>query len=82
MESINKTVSSALISGDYAQFDAAKEFSEIIGRYGKDDKTGGAYNEANTFNALAEFNGDMLGMLNALRNLIERIDGVQVEVSP
>ena len=81
-KAIDKTVSSALNSGVSTQFNAAEEFSNLISRYGKDDDTGKPYNMDNTFNPLAEFNGDMLGMLNALRSLIERIDNVQVTVSP
>jgi hypothetical protein len=78
---INDTVISAIDSGDPAQFDAAKEFSELLSRYGNDKKTGDPYNKDNTFNSLADFSGDMSGMLTALRGLIEKIDGVKVEVS-
>jgi hypothetical protein len=81
MTAINETVGNALISGDYAQFDAAKEFSDIISRYGTSNKAGKPYDDSDTFNSLANFNGDMMGMLNALRSLIERIDGVEVNVS-
>jgi hypothetical protein len=81
MTAINETVGGALASGDYAQFDAAKEFSDIISRYGTSDKAGKPYDDANTFNSLADFNGDMLRMLNALRSLIEKIDDVEVNIS-
>jgi hypothetical protein len=80
MTTINKTIEAAAKSGDLTQFNAAKEAADILSRYGKDEKTGKPYNEANTFNSLAEFSGDMIGMLDALLGLIERIDNVQVNV--
>jgi hypothetical protein len=80
MTTINKTIEAAAKSGDLTQFNAAREAADTLSRYGKDEKTGKPYNEANTFNPLAEFSGDMIGMLDALRGLIERIDNVQVNV--
>jgi hypothetical protein len=80
-DAINKTVESATRSGNPSQFNAAQEFSDIISRYGLSDKAGKPYDEADTFNSLAKFSGDMLGMLNALRSLVEKIDGVQVDVT-
>jgi hypothetical protein len=81
MDAINKTVENAAKSGDLTQFNAAKEFSDIISRYGTNDKEGKPYDNANTFNSLADFSGNMIGLLAALRSLIERIDGVEVNVS-
>jgi hypothetical protein len=83
MVSINKTVENAAKSGDPTQFDAAKEFSDIISRYGKENGffDNKKYDDNNTFNSLAEFSGDITKMLGALRSLIERIDGVEVNVS-
>jgi hypothetical protein len=81
MDVINRTVKDAVNSGDPAQFNAAEEAAEILSRYGKDDKAGKPYDDANTFNPLADFNGDMLGMLNALRSLIDRIDAVEATVN-
>jgi hypothetical protein len=74
MNAINETVSGALTSSDPAQFNAAQEFAETISRFGKDEKTGKPYNEANTFNSLADFSGDMIGLLNALRGITREIE--------
>jgi hypothetical protein len=41
---------------------------------------GKPYDDANTFNSLTEFSGDITKMLAALRSLIERIDGTEVNV--
>jgi hypothetical protein len=83
MDAINDTVKNAVISGDLSQFNYAKEFADLISIYGEEnglpDNKG--YDRDNAFNSLAEFSGDMLGMLNALRSLIERIDGVKVNVT-
>jgi hypothetical protein len=81
MNAINNTVNAAAKSGKLEEFNAAKEFADIISRYGASDAAGKTYDNDNTFNSLAEFSGDMLGMLNALRSLVERIDGVKVNVT-
>jgi hypothetical protein len=81
MDAINETVKNAANSGDLTQFNAAREFSETIRKYGTSDEAGKPYDEANTFNSLADFNGDIINMLSALRSLIERIDGVEVNVT-
>jgi hypothetical protein len=80
MTAINKTIEDAAKSGDPVQFNAAKEVAEFLSRYGKDEKTGKPYNEANTFNSLSEFSGDIIKMLSALRSLIEIIDSTEVTV--
>jgi hypothetical protein len=80
-DAINDTVKAAAMSGDSSQFNAAQEFSDIISRYGTSDDAGKPYDNTNTFNSLAQFTGDISGMLNALRSLVERIDGVQVNVT-
>jgi hypothetical protein len=76
---IDETVKNAAMSGDSSQFNAAKEFGEIISRYGSSDKAGKPYDEANTFNSLAGFSGDMLGMLNALKDLVDKINDFKFE---
>jgi hypothetical protein len=80
MNAINNTIKAAASSGDKNQMAQALEFGEIIARFGTDDKAGRPYDDANTFNELAKFSGDMLGMLGALRSLIERIDKTKVNV--
>jgi hypothetical protein len=75
MTAINKTIEDAAKSGNPVQFNAAKEAQEILSRYGKDEKTGKPYNEANTFNSLAEFSGDIIKMLEGLRNFIKETEG-------
>jgi hypothetical protein len=80
MNAINKTIKTAAESGNREEMAWAAEFGDIIKRYGADNKTGNPYDKANTFNSLAEFAGNMFGMLNALRSLIEKIDDVQVDV--
>jgi hypothetical protein len=75
MTAINKTIEAAVKSGDPAQFNAAKEAEESLSRYGKDEKTGKTYNKDDTFNFLAEFSGDIIKMLEALRNFIKETEG-------
>jgi hypothetical protein len=81
MNAINDTVKAAAKSGNLTEFNAAKEFADIISRYGASDDAGKPYDRDNTFNSLAQFTGDILGMLNALRALVDRIDGVEVNVT-
>jgi hypothetical protein len=81
MNSINDTVKKAVLSGDISQFNAAEEFADLISIYGASHREGKPYDDNNTFNSLSEFSGDILGMLEALRSLIERIDGVKVNVT-
>jgi hypothetical protein len=81
MNAIRNTIGDALISGDYAQFDAAKEISETLYRHGKDEKTGDPYNRANTFNSLADFGGDVIGMLNAMRSFIKETEDAAERMS-
>jgi hypothetical protein len=74
MNAIKDTIGNALISGDYEQFDAAREISETLYRYGKDEKTGKPYNMADAFNSLADFENDIMGMLNALRSFTKETE--------
>ena len=80
MNVIRETINHALDSKDPAQLNAAEEAANILYRYGKDDKTGKPYDEANTFNDLAKFINDMPGMLNALKSLVDKINDAEVNV--
>jgi hypothetical protein len=77
MNAINNTVKVAAKSGDRTQFNAAQEFAETISKYGKENGVldSKKYDENNTFNSLADFSGDIIGMLNALRSLVKEIEG-------
>ncbi|MDR1219683.1 MAG: hypothetical protein LBK73_08760 [Treponema sp.] len=83
MNAINDTVITASQSGDPSQFSAAQEVSEALIRYAKENGVFDSkkYDKNNTFNSLAEFSGDMIGMLNALRGITKEIESAAERIN-